>query len=235
MKQGKSTIPELLAVNAIRTFLQDKEADRQARGNWGWTPEKREEMLRQCSEIVQQPHWRDRVLTTIRSEDEVEFFDADRAAGALGIDAWPFLWERLKKQPLQSSRWFGVMRDCNESRIADVVAFAESTLPLQRIASGPGTEMGLGPAYEAQSCLGYILQDLGRFPRHGIRLIETGLRCQTIRNRNVALKALAEWGKEMWPANVISLLESARDREPDQDVRRRITNALAGRPLEQNE
>jgi hypothetical protein len=51
----------------------------------------------------------------------------------------------------------------------------------------------------------------------------------------VALKALAEWGKEMWPANVISLLESARDREPDQDVRRRITNALAGRPLEQNE
>ena len=95
--------------------------------------------------------------------------------------------------------------------------------------------MGLGPAFESQSCLGYILQDLGRFPRHGIRLIETGLRCQTIRNRNMALKSLAEWGKDNWPANMILLLENALEREPDQGVRRRLTNALAGRPLEQNE
>ncbi len=235
MEQGKSTVREFLVVNAICTFLQDKEADWQARGNRGWTPEKREGMLRQCSELVQQPHWRDRVHTAIRSEDEVEFFDADRAASVLEIDTWSFHWDRLKKQPLQSSRWFGVIRVCNESRIANVVAFAESALPLQSIASGPGTEMGLGPAYEAQSCLGYILQDLGKFPRHGIRLIETGLRCQTIRNRNMALKALAEWGKDKWPDHMISLLEKAREREPDQGVRRRINNVLAGRPLDQNE
>jgi hypothetical protein len=233
MAKGRSALPELLAVNAIRTFLSDKDADWVARGNRGWRVGKREEMLRQCSEITQQPHWRDRVLAGLRSDDEQEFFDADRAAAVLQIAAWPFHWDRLKKQPLQSGRWYGVMRDCNDSRIADVIALAETTLPLQQIASGPGTEkMGLGPGFEAHGCLAFILQELGRFPGHGMRLIETGLRCQTIRNRNMALKTLSEWGKDQWPANMVSLLTLAYEREPDKDVQRRIGNAIAGRPLE---
>ena len=91
--------------------------------------------------------------------------------------------------------------------------------------------MGLGPGYEARRCLGYILQDLGRFPRHGIRLVEAGLNCPTIRNRNMALKALSEWGEGKWPANMISLLNESREREPDQELRRRIDNVIAGGPF----
>jgi len=235
MEKGRSALSEFQAVNAIRVFLSEKEADWQARGNRGWTVEKREEMLRQCSAITQQPHWRDRVLTGLRSEDDVEFDLAGRAAAVLQIDAWPFHWDRLKKEPLQAGRWFGVMQDCNDSRIADVVALAESSLPLQQIASGPSTAIGLGPGYEAHSSLGFILQDLGRFPRHGMRLVEAGLQCSTIRNRNMALKALSEWGKDKWPANIVSLLKEASEREPDQEVRRRIDNAIAGRPLDENE
>lgn len=34
----------------------------------------------------------------------------------------------------------------------------------------------------------------------------------------MALKALSEWGKEKWPANVVPLLEQARLREPDEEV-----------------
>ena len=180
METGRSALGEFLAVTAIRAFLSNQQADWQARSNRGWTHEKREEMERQCSQIIKQPQWRDRVRTGLRSEDEGEFSNADRAATVLQIGTWPFHWDRLKKQPLQSGRWYSVMRDCNESRIADVVALAESTLPLQTIASGPGTEMGLGPGYEAHSCLGFILQDLGRFPRHGLRLVEAGLKCLAV-------------------------------------------------------
>jgi hypothetical protein len=230
-KQGHA-LAEFLAVSGLGGFLSDKEADWQARSERGWTLEQREEMMRQCSGIIQQPQWRDRVLAGLGSGNEQEFYNADRAARVLQIDAWPFHWERLKKQPLQSSGWFGVMRDCDASRITDVIALAESTLPLQIIASGPGMEMGFGPEYEGHTCLGYILQELGRFPGLGMSLIETGLRCATIRNRNMALKALSEWKKENWPSNVVSLLKVAFEREPDQEVKRRMGNVLAGKPLD---
>jgi hypothetical protein len=235
MEEGRSALLELLAVNAIRGFLQDEDADWTARASQGWITEKREELLRQCSEIIQQPHWQDRVLTGLRSEDEAEFYNADRAATVLHIDAWPFHWDRLTKQPLQSGRWYAVMRERNASRIAQVIALAESTLPLQQIATGPGTELGLGPGYEAHGCLDFILQGLGKFPGHGVRLIEAGLKSAVIRNRNMALKALSEWGKENWPSDVLPFLKKSRQMEPDQAVRRRMDNAIAGRPLEQNE
>ena len=232
MENRGSALTEFLAVNAIHTFLSDKAADWKARGNRGWTGEKREAMLRQCSDITKQPQWPDRILAGLRSDDEIEFHNADRAAAVVQIETWPFHWDRLNKQPLQAGRWYSVMRECNDRRIADVVALAESTLPLQEIASGPGIEMGLGPRFEAHRCLDFILQDLGRFPRHGMRLIEAGLKSPVIRNRNMALKTLSEWGKNKWPANMVSLLKLAYDHEPDQDVRRRIGNAIAGKPLE---
>lgn len=235
MEKGRSALVEFLAVHAIRTFLLGKDADWQARSNRGWTPEKRQKMLTQCAQIIQQPHWRDRVLAGLRSDDEGESYHADRAAAVLSMDAWPVHWDRLKKQSLESARWYGVMRDCDDRHIGDVVALAESMLPLQQIASGPATEMGLGPGYEAHRCLGYLLQELGRFPGHGMRLIETGLRCPTLRNRHMALRALAAWGKDQWPVHMISLLKEAREQEPDQELRRRMDDAIAGRPLEQNE
>jgi hypothetical protein len=49
----------------------------------------------------------------------------------------------------------------------------------------------------------------------------------------VALKVLHEWSKAQWPDGTEPLLKQARDREPDEQVRRRIENVLAGRPLEE--
>ena len=109
-----------------------------------------------------------------------------------------------------------------------------TTLPLDRIATGAATEIGLGPGYEAHGCLDFILQELSRFPGYGNRLIETGLKSPTIRARNMALKALSEWGKDKWPGNVTQLLELARRDEPDQEVRERIDNLIAGKPLLQH-
>jgi hypothetical protein len=230
METQGSALGEFLAVSAIRSFLSDEEADWQAGGKRGWTPEKRDEMVQQCSAIIQRPVWRDRVLAGLGSSAEEEFQTADRAALVLQIDTWPFHWDRLKEGPSQSIRWWGVMRDCNDNRIADVVALAEMTLALQELANGPGTELGFGPA--PHGCLCFILQELGRFPGHGVRLIEAGLRSPFIRARTQALKALSEWGKAKWPASTFPLLNEAYEREPDQHVKRRIGNVIAGRPLD---
>ena len=171
----------------------------------------------------------------MHSADELEFYRAHGVASVLGIDAWPYHWERVRQKPLDSGRWFHVMKSCPQDRIADVIALAEATIPLGQIATGPGTELGVGPGFEAHSCLDFILQDLDRFPGHGLRLIEAGLQSPVVGNRNMAIKALVAWGRNTWPADVALLLKQARQREPEADVRRRIENAMAGKPLEEGE
>jgi hypothetical protein len=233
IEQRGSSLPQLLAVVAIRDFLDDEEADWDARACQGWTQDKRQAMRKQCATIIERPTWRERVLTGLKSEDEQEFAHAAQGASVLGIDAWPYHWDRLQKQPRESGRWFHVMRGCTKSRINDVVALAEASIPLDKVATGPGTELGLGLEYEAHHCLDYLLQDLGRFPGEGVRLIATGLQSPVTRNRNMALRALSEWGQDEWPASVPALLKQARDCEPESEVRERIENVLAGRPLEE--
>ena len=53
-----------------------------------------------------------------------------------------------------------------------------------------------------------------------------------IRSRNMALRTLAAWGAEHWPADVRPALEAALSAEPDDGVRDRIERLLAGRPLD---
>lgn len=58
--------------------------------------------------------------------------------------------------------------------------FAEETLPLQEIASGPADSLGLGPEFRHHSALGFVLQDLRRFPGKGWPLIRAGLQSPVV-------------------------------------------------------
>lgn len=124
------------------------------------------------------------------------------------------------------------MAECDADRIRDVIALAERELPLSSIASGAADQIGLGPGFEDHNCLACIVQELGRFPGHGGKLIEAGLQSPSIRNRNMSLKALSEWGPDKWPEGMHGLLKKARVGEPNDDVRKRIEDVIAGKPLE---
>ena len=124
------------------------------------------------------------------------------------------------------------MKNCSDERIGEVVALAEQHIPVDKIATGPGTEMGLGPGYEHHGCLDFVLQELGRFPAYGAKLVEAGLKSSVIRNRNGALRVLSEWGKEQWPQEIEAALQQALSDEPDDDVRGRIQNVIDGKPLD---
>jgi hypothetical protein len=53
-----------------------------------------------------------------------------------------------------------------------------------------------------------------------------------IRNRNGALRALAAWGRERWPADVAAAVAGAAGAEPVDDVRARFARVLAGEPFD---
>jgi hypothetical protein len=124
------------------------------------------------------------------------------------------------------------MQRADNERIGAIVELAVSELPLDDIASGPGTEHGLGPEWGADMALGFIVQDLGDYPGQGWQLVTTALNSRVIRNRNMAINVLEEWGRGHWPPGAIATLERALQEEPDDKVRERLRRLLDGSPLE---
>lgn len=221
----------LLTARTVRDFLADPEADWDARPA-GWTPALRSALAAACDEFLGRPQWPARIAAGLRSPDAAEFNQADQAAGVLGIETWEVHWARLRQDPLEPSRWYDIMKHCDATRIDEVLTFAEREIPLDRVATGPGTELGLGAGFEPHVCLGYVLQELPRFPGRGRALIATGLSSPVLSNRNVAAKVLSDWGERDWPTGLRDEVVAARDGEPDEKVRRRLENLLAGRALE---
>jgi hypothetical protein len=132
---------------------------------------------------------------------------------------------------LTSSSWYRLMQQTDDTRIDSVIQFAQSVLPLTEVETGPADEMGLGPEYRAHQALDWILQDLRRFPGKGWRLLKAGLRSPAVRNRNMAINALAAWPRELWSPEITAFLLNAHEVEPCDDVKRRFGMLLERRPL----
>jgi hypothetical protein len=147
----------------------------------------------------------------------------------LGIDAWEVYFERLKRG---ENQWYFVMQTNDQERVERVIEFAEKTLPLKEIASGPSNSLGLGPEFQHHRALDFVLQELRRFPDKGWSLIRSGLQSPTVRNRNMAVQALAAWDRTVWPVEAEGLLNRAIEAEPKDETRAIMEKALAGKSLE---
>jgi hypothetical protein len=64
-----------------------------------------------------------------------------------------------------------------------------------------------------------------------MKLIEASLHSPVVRNRNTALKALSQWGRDAWPSGIEETLKKCLEAEPDDEVRETIGKVLKGQPL----
>jgi hypothetical protein len=231
MASSAETIEDFLHVNSIRGYLDDDESRWTERYDAGWTAECRDRLRSQCDAILGRPEWSNRIRAKLSSEDELAFAHADQAAKALGIDTWDIHWRRLQEKPADPGRWYHVMALCNDDRIGTIIEFADANLDLAVVATGAADELGLGRGFEQHSCLDYVLQELHRFPNRGSRLIEAGLKSPVVRNRNMAVAALAAWPRSQWPGGLDKSLKRAVGCEPNEDVRGRMQKTLCGEPL----
>lgn len=232
VEERADTLDVFLNVAAIRDFLEDKDVDWTHRERMGWAVNLRSDMLIDIHKILSDPKWKQLVLEKQNTTNDHEFWQVSQAANILGISLWEVYWQRLVKDPLRSARWYDVIKNADQERIKQIVALAIEKLPLTEIATGPADEMGMGPEFNAHSCLGFLLQDLGLYPGHGFELIKAGLISPVIRNRNMALRALSGWGAEHWPHGTRELLLHAKENEPNEHTRKNLANLLAGRELE---
>lgn len=232
MEAAAETNADFVHVHTIKQFLDDEGADWDIRASQGWTEERRRELRAICDRILNRPEWSDRARGELVSDDDLTFHRANQVAETLGLETWDTHWRRLQAKPIDSGRWYHVMTRCEQDRIADVISFAERTIDLEKIAVGPGGEMGLGPGWEHHQCLDFILNQLCKFPGQGGRLVQAGLRSPVVRNRNMAVAALSAWGRDRWGDDLRGALEAAAKIEPEDDVRERMQKTLRGESLD---
>jgi len=215
-----------LTTQLIREYIEEDKRPTDQRLKSGWTESGRKSVRELCDKVLQTKQWRELVLSELKSEDDRVFHHASRAAGYLGLDTFGLHWARLKSHPQEAGRWYHVMHRANPDRIDQVVQLAESELPLEEIATGPTDALGIGHRFQPHGCLDFILQDLKKFPGKGWRLINVGIRSPGTRNRHMALNALERWELGTWLPEARSVLEAARDLEPDNKLRERLNCLL---------
>lgn len=230
IEEAPVTLDDFLHIRAIQLYLSNQEADWDVRSERGWSRECRQRLEAACKRILERPEWETRVRQGLKSEDEYEFFQANQAARVLKLPTWDYHWDRLQEQPDDAGRWFHLLLVCEEPQLTQVLDFAEQQLDLDRIASGPGDAPGVGDEFKQHGCLDYILQELRRFPGQGKTLIEAGLKSPVIRNRKMAVAALATWGDT---SQRCALLKQAVEIEPDGHLQLQMQKLIDGQPLEE--
>jgi hypothetical protein len=229
MQSLEPGLEEYIVVSEIESFLNEEEGEVKD-PTLGW-PERCSTLLNLTNTIRSRPDWEKRIRQALNGEDLQAFWTAREAARVLGIDAWEVYFERLKRG---EDEWYFVMQTNDHVRVERVIEFAEETLPLEEIASGPSDSLGLGPEFQQHSALDFILQELRRFPGKGWPLIRSGLQSPTVRNRNMAVHALAAWDRTEWPVEAEALLKRALEAEPKDQTRALMQKTLAGESLEAN-
>ena len=184
---------EFLTVNTIRDFVTNEQAIWDARGEHGWTAERRERIAHLAEGILSRPNWSERAMSGLESDDQEIFWRARQVADKIGIDTWEYSFRRQESG--QSEEWYYLMQTDNPAKIDRVIALAKSTIPLDKVATGAALEMGLGPEFKHHFALDFIVDDLRRFPGKGWALVKTSLNSPVVRNRNMAINALAKWGE----------------------------------------
>ena len=178
-----------------------------------------------CVRVLGLPAWPPLVEAALASEDEAAQRVGGAAARAIGIAVVGRHLAQLKQEPLHADAWARLFEECEEAQIGDVVAAAEALLPLATLSTGPTDDLGLGPGYDAHHALDAVLEGLQGFPGRGARLIATGLRSPVVRNRSMALQALAGWEIEEWDPSFKALLSEAAEAEPNPELRERLEEA----------
>jgi hypothetical protein len=219
------SIEDLGNVITLRRYVDGQDGWEQL-ADQGWLTGRRQEMVANADRIIARPEWRSLIADGLEDGDDRSFWQARDAAERLGMDTWGASFRRQQRG--LGNHWFELMQTSDPERIDRVLGLAEGILPLDDIATG----LGMGLAFQHHGALDFIVQGLCRFPGKGWMFVRSALRSPVIRNRNMAIRALAEWGLPRWPDEAHGCITDAAEREPDEEVKARLESLLKGGPIE---
>lgn len=212
-----NTLKQRNHLEDVRLFLNETktltELPESIRSDW---EKRRDRILHLVNVIVGKPDWNQKLQEGLNSTDREIFWVATRIADHLKVDIWENLFARIQNG---EDHWFQAMQTDDPARIQTLVEYAERTLPLNEIATGPTESIGLGSEFQQHMILDWVLQGLQRFPGVGRNLILAGLKSSVVRNRNMALNALREWEPELRDAAIVTALTDGYEIEPAEQTK----------------
>lgn len=188
----------------------------------GWTPHRRNELLARCKAIIERDCWKSKVEAAYQSDDANQRQLAWSVASAVGVDLWEKAFRLLERNPLDDELYYTLLQSDDLYRQRRVMAFAERNLPLDKIASGPSTELGFGEEWRPHQCLTFVLQELRRPGLFSPSLVIAGLRSPVVRVRTMAAAALESQPVDTWGPDMAEALERSLKAEPNDKLRGRL-------------
>ena len=181
-------------------------------------PERAEKIKAACRELLESHDSRREVIVSVQNGRDFEL------AKFLGVDCREPVMRLLREDFVKNCAYCcgKVMYDPDCRR--EIISLCRQRLPLTEMRAAPTTSLGLGLRYRNESCLEYVVQELGKYPLEGSDLIETALQCAPVRTRHLALRALESWVKiKKQPLSALlpdiyKLLPRLRNNEPDAGV-----------------
>ncbi|GAA0912121.1 hypothetical protein [Virgisporangium aurantiacum] len=188
-----------------------------------WDGAVRAALSARCTGLTDRADWRATLADAVGSDDLEVFRRAIWPATTVGVPIRDRLKHHLPAAPFDMDLWWPLVDDPGD--FDEVVELATELLPLDDLATGPGLTLTFcaGPA----GILDVVVSRLADHPGTGWPLIRAALSNETIRNRNMALQALAAWPTV--PAEVAAAVREAARIEPDDRLRAAMAALLADR------
>jgi hypothetical protein len=213
--QRPPTLDRVASVLRVGRFIA---ADSAAR--LSWRDADRGRLGQVAADLPARPVWRAVVDRALDDPDIGMFRRAIWPARRLGIPARDRIRARLRAAPDDAYLWQSLTDD-----IDDVLALAGELLPLDDLATGPTTEVGIGGP-QADHILDFIVSRLDRHPGKGWPMVRIGLRNRTVRNRNMAIRTLSAWPADQIPPDAAHVVRDALAAEPDPQIARAMQRLL---------
>jgi hypothetical protein len=183
----------------------------------GWDPANRAAMADHARAILARQPLETLIGPYLMSPDQPLADLAITVAEYVGFDAWPIHFAR---QRAGIRAWWQLMETEDPDRIDQVLDLARGQLDPDALATGPSTYIhNVGEANAHHAALEFIVQELRHFPGKGWDLISASLRCPAIRSRNMSIRVLDIWGRDMWPDDAETAIAAAIAIEPVPEVR----------------
>ena len=230
MDNRVENIGDLLTIQSVRHFCdQDDWAERLDRGTW--TAADQDEIRSRATALLADSRWPDLALKELGSSDPLTFWRAERGCRLLGIDTFEQLLSRIDADPIEGP-WYQAWEGADRSRAETLTERVPRLLDLDAIASGPTSQVGLGPEFQLHNALGWTLQGVREHVGVGSEIVAAALRSSSIQNRNAAMNALEAWGPVHWTNAHRQRLNDLAETDPDPKVKLRAASLLQDRGVQ---
>lgn len=223
--QMELKLEDIIVLGVIEEYLNESDEEEHKRLlALGWSDIGIKESVNKIKIVLSENKWTQLILKKIETETGFSKYTAIRAAEIVNLDIWDNLFNSLKYEANDTTAYFEMMKTKDVKRIQRLCNFAEEHLKLNKIIGKP--EDTINGYDKDNDCLDYILQSLDGFEGVGAKLISVGLQAKSVRNRNMAIKALEKWDTEYWPEDSIHLLKILEAIEPNKDTLQKINKLL---------